>query len=188
MSLSRLWELVMDRQAWHAAIHGVPKSQTRLSDWTELNWTETQWESSFQERGRERLQERKPWEDDRGRDWSYVAANQGTPGAKPEWTTVGFAHRALRKVALLITPWFQICVLQSSGKMIWFKSSNLWPFVTAVLENKYRKCSLFSYIWILCKIGKYLLLKSLKKIHPWRQIDWRIIETTSIKILFLWKR
>ena len=40
VSLSDLRELVMDREAWHAAIHGVPKSQTRLSDWTELNWTE----------------------------------------------------------------------------------------------------------------------------------------------------
>ena len=38
MSLSELQELVIDREAWRAAIHGVAKSQTQLSDWTELNW------------------------------------------------------------------------------------------------------------------------------------------------------
>ena len=38
VSLSELRELVMDREAWRAGIRGVAKSQTRLSDWTELNW------------------------------------------------------------------------------------------------------------------------------------------------------
>ena len=36
MNLNKLWEMVMNRKAWHAAIHGVTKSQTRVSDWTEL--------------------------------------------------------------------------------------------------------------------------------------------------------
>ena len=40
MNLSKLQELVMAREAWDAAIHGVSKSQTRLSDWTEFNWTD----------------------------------------------------------------------------------------------------------------------------------------------------
>ena len=42
MSLSELQKLVMDREAWHAAIHGVTKSRTRPSDWTKLNWIQLQ--------------------------------------------------------------------------------------------------------------------------------------------------
>ena len=41
MSLSKLQELVMDREAWRAAVHGITKSRTQLINWTELNWTES---------------------------------------------------------------------------------------------------------------------------------------------------
>ena len=43
MSLGKLWELVMGREACRAVVHGVTKSRTQLSDWTELDWTELNW-------------------------------------------------------------------------------------------------------------------------------------------------
>ena len=46
MSLSRLWELVVDREAWRAAVHGVTKSWTLLSDWTESLWLCGSWKTA----------------------------------------------------------------------------------------------------------------------------------------------
>ena len=42
MSFSKLWELVMGREAWHAAVHVVKKIQTCLSNWSDLNWIQKQ--------------------------------------------------------------------------------------------------------------------------------------------------
>ena len=47
MGLGGLLELVMDREAWRAVVHGIAKSWTRLSDWTELNWTELHVKRNF---------------------------------------------------------------------------------------------------------------------------------------------
>ena len=61
MSLSELRELVMDREAWRAGIHGVTMSWTWLSDWTELNWNSLQMVTSAMNLKDAYYLEEKPW-------------------------------------------------------------------------------------------------------------------------------
>ena len=71
VSLSELRELVVDREAWRAAIHGIEKSQTRLSDWTELNWTDAS-------RGSLQHEKNMPWATEESQENKHIEDARAT--------------------------------------------------------------------------------------------------------------
>ena len=107
VSLSELREMVMDREAWHAAIHGVAKSRTRLSDWTELNWSHT-WDAKHFAQSRQGV-------------WAFWALMSWTPCKASHNKCYTFLRHNLVSVDWLY------CALWARGSRFCFSNSNSIP-------------------------------------------------------------
>ena len=106
VSLSELQEMVMDREAWRAAIHGVVKCRTQLNDWSELNWTELNWTCRNRPKGNILPQ-----------DFFYFFSAAENSDFRSLWTTLSQNHSWLTVVTHLpsqmplpqrVHPWLSV--------------------------------------------------------------------------------
>ena len=102
VSLGELRELVMDREAWRAAIHGVTKSWTRLSDWTELNWTNSK-KTLENPLG---CKEIKPLNPKENQPWLFIERTNAEVEASILWPPDA-QNQLFRKDPLAVKDWWQ---------------------------------------------------------------------------------
>ena len=137
MSLGGLWKLVIEREAWRAAVHGVAKSWTRLSDWTELNWTNPIG-LLFLFLKTEKFRRETYTQGERYVGWSVCKSNdvkdcQQTTRNEESIMDQNLPHHPWGKPNLP-TSWCWASVLQNH-EILMFKLLSLWYFGMAALGN-----------------------------------------------------
>ena len=138
MSLSKLWELAMHREAWRAIFLGVTKSWTWLSDWTELNWNT-------------HTQKRKEWKEDQL--WSMVLSDLGIWQGRPTISLIIFWFCNLNKCCHLLFSMTHGSAFGMGGSLPYFPilmiaSQVLWRILSPWGYRSFISNFLYVEIWM----------------------------------------